>query len=337
MAVCRVSGCNDDCIVRSETCWGHVQVKDAYIKNLLKEIAQGVSMKGANLSKICLRDAALERANLSGANLTRADLSGANLFDANLRGAEMLGGNLSGADLTGSDLQGVDFTKANLFGARLWHANLEGANLIEANLSQADLWDAKLYNVRLWRTDLKDAWSLAKQNFAHASNRFLTEYRISEGGVNSAEDAYRSLKGYFLTKGRYSDASWASFKEKSMEKRRMLKKRDPAFLPSWIMNILCGYGEKPYRIILSSFIVIFLFAVIYYLTNAIQLAGFDEYRLTFNDHIYYSIITFTTVGYGDFIPRPFPLYRFLAACEGFTGTFMIGLFIFTLARKYSAR
>ena len=53
--------------------------------------------------------------------------------------------------------------------------------------------------------------------------------------------------------------------------------------------------------------------------------------------MYWAIVTMTTVGYGDFIPRAVPGFRLLAASQAFIGAFMIGLFIFTLARKYSAR
>ena len=55
------------------------------------------------------------------------------------------------------------------------------------------------------------------------------------------------------------------------------------------------------------------------------------------DYVYFSTITFTTVGFGDFLPRAYPLFRVMAAAEAFLGVFLSGLFIFTLARKYSAR
>ncbi|MCX6550452.1 MAG: potassium channel family protein, partial [Acidobacteria bacterium] len=45
------------------------------------------------------------------------------------------------------------------------------------------------------------------------------------------------------------------------------------------------------------------------------------------DYIYYSTITYTTVGYGDFIPKPYPIFRMLAAAEAFLGIFLAGLFI----------
>ena len=83
--------------------------------------------------------------------------------------------------------------------------------------------------------------------------------------------------------------------------------------------------------------MIVFYAAMYAVLNAITYAQSAAYIMSKSDYIYYSVITFTTVGYGDFIPKSSILFRSLAASEAFIGTFMIGLFIFTLARKYSAR
>jgi len=122
-----------------------------------------------------------------------------------------------------------------------------------------------------------------------------------------------------------------------MERRILSKNKKLDYLPSAIMNLLCGYGEKPYRIILSAFFCILAFAFAYRSLNAIESIAYPGSNLGWFDYIYYSAITYTTVGYGDFIPKPNGLFRLLAACEAFLGVFLAGLFVFTLARKYSAR
>jgi len=337
MAGCKKDNCKNKAIYGSDFCWDHIAEKDAYKDRILSAIKSGKPLKGANFSKADLGNVDLARANLSGVNFSRAMLSNANLFDADLKNAELVGADLSNADLTGANLEGADLTRAYMRGARLWHASLKNATLIEANLNLCDLWNAGLYNVRIWRTELSQAISISKESFRSRINRFFSRYRINEKGILSAEDAYRDLKKYFLSNGRYNDASWASFREKSMERLLLKKKGNLAYIPSLIMNLICGYGEKPERIIFSSFFVIVLFALVFRGLDAITYSQAVVYTMTVWDYIYYSVITFTTVGYGDFIPKAAFLYRALAATEAFTGTFMIGLFIFTLARKYSAR
>lgn len=53
----------------------------------------------------------------------------------------------------------------------------------------------------------------------------------------------------------------------------------------------------------------------------------------FSECLYFSIITFTSVGYGDFTPTPGA--RPIAAAEAITGYFFIGLLVAVIARYWS--
>lgn len=286
--------------------------------------------------------ASFVKANLAGTDfegkiLSQADFREANLFDANFKNAELIGTNFSKCDLTGADFENADLSRADLSSARLWHANLRNANLIESDLANADLWDADLHNARMWRTNISGAVSLLKSNFQDKSPSGKGKYMIGSTGIKSAEDAYRTLKQYFIEKGLYIDASWASYNEKKMETNVLKEKKDLSYIPHVIMGLLCGYGERPSRIVVSSVTIILIYAALYWMTSAIRPIADPLSALNPIDYLYYSTITFTTVGYGDIIPKCASLPRLLALTEAFTGVFMMGLFVFTLARKYSAR
>ncbi|MFH0764297.1 MAG: pentapeptide repeat-containing protein [Candidatus Omnitrophota bacterium] len=274
--------------------------------------------------------------DLKKADLSQADLSGAHMFDACLEGASLVGVNLAGCDLTHCNMANADLTKANLTGARLWNADLSGANLTECDLTGADLWNAKLFNVKLWQANFERAKSISRRSFSSQAG-LLDSVKINETGSAQAEDSYRNLKAYFMARGMYNDAGWASFKEKVMERFSLKKSGNLKYFPSLAMSALCGYGEKPFRIIFASLFTIILFALFFYSHNAIEYTGIRESPLRWGDYLYYSTITFTTVGYGDIVPKPQTLFRLMAAFEAFMGVFLTGLFIFTLARKYSAR
>lgn len=269
-------------------------------------------------------------------DLSRIDVSGEQLFNLDLEGAELLGADMTDCDLTHCNLRGADLTKAKLANARLWNTDLTGANLTEADFSRADFWNACLYNIKIWHTDFDNAKSLCVRNFSR-SIKPMAEAKINESGILSAEEAYRDLKKYFMANGMYGDAGWASFKEKTMERHLLLKNRNWHYLPSLAMNILCGYGEKPYRIVLSSLFTIIAFASLHFFLKSVHNPIDPSYILKWSDYLYFSTITFTTVGFGDFIPTAVSSSRLLAAAEAFLGIFLTGLFIFTLARKYSAR
>lgn len=335
---CSYEGCPDLPLTESKHCWNHLPDREGYIRHLVVKVTKGSDLSGYNLKKIVLTNAHLEKAMLKKANLSQADLSGSYLFDARLDGADLVGVDLSNCDMTHACLKDADLTKSNLRHSRLWNADLGGSNLSECDLSDADLWNARLFSTKLWHVNLKDAKSIARKNFKNPGGRLLpNNLMINEDGVLSAEESYRDLKRYFLSNGMYNDASWASFKEKTMERLIFRKNRDFTYFPSLVMNILCGYGEKPYRIVLSALSAIIGYALIYFLLNAVESSVSPSYMLRWSDYIYYSTITFTTVGYGDFIPKAHGLFRLVAASEAFIGVFLVGLFIFTLARKYSAR
>ncbi|KAL7291358.1 BTB/POZ domain-containing protein KCTD9 [Trichogramma pretiosum] len=120
---------------------------------------QGVSLIGADLSKLDLRNinfkfADLRHCNLSSANLTgccleRADLSGANLAGAQLVCVKMSCANLEDADLHSCNFEDPGGKPALMEGVNLKGANLEGSNMAAANLRVATLKHAVLRNCDL--------------------------------------------------------------------------------------------------------------------------------------------------------------------------------------------
>lgn len=111
-------------------------------------------------------------------------------------------------------------------------------------------------------------------------------------------------------------------------------------LLSKMVDIFCGYGEAPLRIIGLSIAIIFLCALLYSFTglnyqDSIQTISSDntlkENFGLFLSSLYYSVVTFTTLGYGDF--TPVGLSRAIAAVEAFTGSFTIALFVVVFVKK----
>lgn len=334
---CNDPACKAKAISLSQFCWKHTPDKIQYIEGLKKFLNESGSGERFILRKIVLRDSDLIRVNLKNSDLTQADFRNTNFSYSDISGANLIGCNLEGCDLTSVNFENSDLTRADLRKTRLWHADLSSVNITEADITEADLWKCQMYMARLWHTELKGVKSLTKQNFSKKIYGFLTCEKIDERGVLSAEESYRALKQYFIENGRYREASWASFKEKTMEKIQLGKNKNPAYIPMALMGLLSGYGEKPNRVILSSAAIILMYSIIYYCQNAVAISYSSVKNYSIWDYIYYSIVTFTTLGYGDLVPKAHTGYRLLAGSEAFIGAFMIGLFVFTLSRKYSAR
>lgn len=334
---CGVDGCKENAVGLSNYCWLHTLDKEGYRKKIVDFI------KSSKSNNIFLRKVKLDALDLRDLNFKFADLSQASIVDANLHGADfqnanLFGANFSNSDLSNANLNATDLTKADLSNARLWYANLKNSKLSEVTFHGADLWQANLYNARIWNTDLTNVKHLTKDNFLGKPKRFFGGgYKIFETDPHIAKEAYKELKRYFSSVGSYDEASWASFEEKRMDAKLMLKNRDIRYIPSLIMGLLCGYGEKSRRVVLSSACILLFYAMLYKLLNAINANMPTKELITFLDCLYFSIVIFTTLGLGDFIPKPNISIRLLVGSEAFLGAFMIGLFVFTLARKYSAR
>ena len=106
------------------------------------------------------------------------------------------------------------------------------------------------------------------------------------------------------------------------------------------IDLFCGYGEEPIRIVGFSILLIFICAILYSLTGLNYHGEFYIFDvnapLSQNIHwffscLYYSIVTFTTLGYGDF--TPIGVSRAIAAFEAFTGSFTIALFVVVFVKK----
>lgn len=97
---------------------------------------------------------------------------------------------------------------------------------------------------------------------------------------------------------------------------------------------LTGGFLKPFRFVLAAILILLFFAGLYMLPifefNSSQ--NGLAHSLAFGEAIYFSGITFTTIGYGDI--SPIGLARLLAILEGICGISIMSSFLVSLVKKY---
>lgn len=153
----------------------------------------------------------------------------------------------------------------------------------------------------------------------------------------------RNLKMNAVSMGYMADSAQLTYMEKTYERRALyqsafarkqgsLNERFRAFV-SWVIslffNCLWGYGERPLRLMLGMSAGILLFGILQYWVDALPGHALWE-------HIYFSGITFLTIGYGDLAPIS-PISRALAVIEGAVGIMLLGMLIASWTKKIMFR
>ena len=163
-------------------------------------------------------------------------------------------------------------------------------------------------------------------------------YRISYEEVSKV---YNSIAKKMKENNLIDFASEYSYLSKCVE-HKSLTGLDK--VKSSIYWLLCGYGERPTYALITSIEIILGFAILYMFTglsiqgidiNYVEVLskGFPIENLIsdFMNSLYFSIVTFTTVGYGDITPMSLSII--LSGIEMFLGITMTGVWTATLARK----
>lgn len=155
--------------------------------------------------------------------------------------------------------------------------------------------------------------------------------------LQNAEGTYRRIKHSLQNEGEYEKASGFYIHEMKMKRKRywhtmgLIAKWN--FFWNWFYAISCGYSERPKRVVINALIIILFFSTIYYSFDAMGKDGEVDYKPSAYESIYFSVVTFTTLGYGDYSPKPHFQFQLLASLEAFIGAFTIALFVLVFGRK----
>lgn len=269
-----------------------------------------------------------------------------------LRGISLKHANLTGIDLVnhhhkhGFDLSHADFYRADLSNAHMFNANLEYASLMKADLTEANLHNVNLQNCNL----LGIKWQNTKIKNIEIGDELTQEIKARKAQdkydlvlaldlFEQSEEIYRDLRKHAERAGMFKLSGRFIQKELTM-RRYQMKKPSLARLMSKVVDLFCGYGEEPLKVVNFS-IGLILFCAVLYFFSGINFEGQQYYfdaNLSFTTNlnhffscVYYSVVTFTTLGYGDI--TPIGISRLIAATEAFTGSFTIALFVVVFVKK----
>lgn len=165
------------------------------------------------------------------------------------------------------------------------------------------------------------------------------------------EETYLKAKNNAKETGNRKAATEFEFKRNVFNRRKNLKrvfdKTEPVGILTRISNLAsaaenifmektCGYGSRLSRVGAFTILTPFVYAFIYWLGGTFRTTAGSIHSetplLALGENIYYSFITFTSVGYGNNAPIGIGA-KAMAASEGVFGGVVIALLIYTLSKR----
>jgi len=166
----------------------------------------------------------------------------------------------------------------------------------------------------------------------------LSTYLKAKNSAKQVGDL-EAASEFFVKEMRYRRKQYLETRKKDNVSRYKSMKLWGKSKGNWILDKTTQYGEKPWRVFILSVIIIVGSSIIYPITDGIRTSGGDVLQYTgdgliliFWKFLYFSTVTFTTVGYGDLQPVG-TAAQAIAAVESFTGAFLMALLIFVLGRS----
>jgi len=253
--------------------------------SLPKAHLAGANLMDAHLEGAQLTRAVLKNADLYGAHLDKANLYGSNLERAELRCCYLRGANLRGASLEGADLEGASaqravFVNANLAGANLKYSSLSGSVFREADLRGADLRHAIIDDNTLF-------WNCTVNRRTDFRGVALNVLQIDAGTKQCLEYNIRRM-------------NWEDW-------YRIHPLRQILVRSFWWMS---DYGRSTGRVMLTFLALALGFAAVYYICGVLHPPGIVTNLFEGPEGpvptwlvpirvLYFSVVTMTTLGFGD--------------------------------------
>ena len=251
-----------------------------------------------------LRGLRIEQTQIDKAFLRNVNLRWAIFRDVGFKNARFVGCNLSQVGFDDCYLRRAQFEKCDLVNSRFENCDFSQAVIAESRIDFAGFKNCEvgLSNIRFQK---------------EATPRAMVR-------------VCRSLKLNAMSMGNFADAGELTYLEKTYERFGLYRDRAwGRWLFSALQNALWGYGEKPWRLALFMVFNIVLFGSLFHWLDPLP-------ERTWWEHVYFSGITYLTIGYGDLAPHG-PVSRLLSVLEGAAGIGTFGMLIAAVTKKVMYR
>ncbi len=296
-------------------------LREAHVEeaDLRRAYMEGAYLFGTHLERVNLREAHLERAFLLLVHMEEADLQKAHLEGAVLKGTHLEGANLRDAYLVGANLMGAHLAGARLENVHLSDERGRGPQLVDAHYDEVNLAEVNWSRVKMLGDEQR------AQERIHEGNVKNSAARLDD--VERAVRANRQLASALGRQGMREDALRFAYRAQKLQRivlRRRLKVA--AYIFSWILDLLTGYGYRPVRLLFWYLVVILGFSGIYSLLGELHLSSMGV--------LVFSVTAFHGRGLFPSNPSYDDVLTVLAAVEAIIGLLMEMCAVAVLVQKF---
>lgn len=312
--------------------------------DLSADILTNLDFKGVDLTGKDLSGKDFSGSDFTGADLSKARLTGSILQRCQFRGTKLAGTNLVGADLTGSDfteceaqraifgqcelensiffgadLSGSTFSGSNLTGADLRAAEMEGIRLLDTTLTMVDFSRSRMRRADLTGASVSQA-TFQEADLSEATLRGLRDYNEADW-VNTAINGIE-FSGAYLVRRCIMDQNYLYEFRNSDRSHEILYQ-------IWRATSDCGRSFVRWGFLTA--VVAAVFGIL-----------FTQVDVDYGDHqtvlspLYFSVVTLTTLGYGDVLPASLAA-QILVLIEVVVGYVMLGGVLSIFATRMGRR
>jgi len=321
---------------------------------------RGQSFVDADLSEMDLTGCDFSGCEMSRCNLTKArcpsaNFNGATLYQATLDEAEFMGTTFRGANLSECKAHKTSFGMTDLTESNFFNAKVQDSTFVDAQVRRADFRAAKMERCRMLEADL------SRSDFSQAE---MVEVDLCETDLAGANFRRTTLRGAQLRDVRnYTKADWIGtdirdidftgaylvrqhiIDENYLHEFKHQSKASGYVYHVWKWTSDCGRSMIRWSAFLA--VNVLLFAIIYWSMDQWTLPTGAESHLKgiggteglpggFLPYLYYSVVTFTTLGYGDVSPVTVAgqVVLIIHIAFGYLG---LGALLSILATKFASR
>lgn len=221
----------------------------------------------------------------------------------------------------------VEFHDCEIYGAYFENSNIGNMVIKDCSANGFSFNRVEVDNIK-YSPRKKEYFATTAENY----KRFRILYQ-SNGLRYEASDAYFNERLFELKHAwkrfgfrvAFADL-WKRDFEYGLSAIRHHLKKLPQIISDLISCLIWGFGERPIRILGTSFFVLIIYASIYYFSNNTKL------NHDIVNSLYLSIVSFTTLGFGDITPES-SLSKLIVGSEALIGAFCMGLIVAGFANK----